>query len=287
MGRSGSIPCSGSGKKGRKMVRWRGIWKKRESWNIGKNSQLPVLDYDRYHLSWKERGKYLAEGTFLCGITSYVFYRNWKAFLIFLPFGILFPEIKKKELKKKRKERLASEFKEGIRVLSSSLGAGYSIEYAFIHSAEELKAVFGSDSLIVREFSHIAQQLQWNRPVEELLQDFGRRSGLEDIRNFSQVFQAAKRSGGHLSSIMDYTAGIIRDKIQVQEDIQAATASRRMEQKVMSVLPYGVALYVDAASPGFFQVMYTTGTGRLVMTVCLGIYAAALVLADRILDIEV
>ena len=245
------------------------------------------MDYDRYRLSWKEWGRYLTEGILFCGATAYVFYRSWAAFLIFLPFGIVFPQIKKKELKKKRKEKLASEFKEGIRVLSSSLSAGYSVENAFFQSTEELISMLGKDSLIVCEFSYLTQQLRWNRPVEELLMDFGRRSGLEDVKNFSQVFQAAKRNGGRLGSIMDYTAGIIRDKIQVQEDIRAATASRRMEQRIMSMLPYGVALYVDIASPGFFQVMYTTATGRAVMTACLAIYLAALVMAERILDIEV
>lgn len=86
---------------------------------------------------------------------------------------------------------------------------------------------------------------------------------------------------------MDYTAGVIRDKMQVQEDIRAATASRRLEQSVMSCLPYAIVLYIDSASPGFFDAMYTTGAGRVIMTGCLLCHLAAVAMAWRILRIEV
>lgn len=220
-------------------------------------------------------------------LTAYVFYRNLKAFLIFLPFGACVPFFMKKQWKKKRLERLSGEFKEGIRVLSASLGSGYSVENAFRASVEELTILFGEEGLIVREFSYIVSQMGLNRPVEGLLADFGRRSGLEDVQNFAEIFQLAKRSGGHLGAIMDYTAGVMGDKMQIQEDIRTATASRRMEQRVMSCLPYAIVLYVDMTSPGFFDVMYTTGAGRAVMTACLLCYGAALVISWRILEIEV
>ena len=126
-----------------------------------------------------------------------------------------------------------------------------------------------------------------NQPVEGLFLDFGRRSGSQEADSFAQVLAAARRSGGELVEIIGHTAGIIRDKMQVQEDIRTATASRRMEQRIMSGLPFGIVLYVDLTSPGFFDVMYTTGAGRMVMTVCLGIYLTAVAAAWKILEIEV
>ena len=63
-----------------------------------------------------------------------------------------------------------------------------------------------------------------NRPVELLLADMGRRSGIQDVDQFARVFAAAKRSGGELTDIISQTAGIIRDKIQVQEEIHTLTA---------------------------------------------------------------
>ena len=50
-----------------------------------------------------------------------------------------------------------------------------------------------------------------NRPVELLLADMGRRSGIQDIDQFAR-FCSCKRSGGELTDIISQTAGIIRDK---------------------------------------------------------------------------
>lgn len=126
-----------------------------------------------------------------------------------------------------------------------------------------------------------------NRPVELLLADMGRRSGIQDIDQFAQVFAAAKRSGGELTDIISQTAGIIRDKIQVQEEIYTMTAARVFEQKIMNGIPFGIILYIDLTSPSFFQTMYHTWLGRICMTVCLGVYVGAVYLAKRILDIPI
>ena len=133
----------------------------------------------------------------------------------------------------------------------------------------------------------ISGGVRMNRPVEQLLMEFGARSGLEDVDHFAQVFAAARRSGGELVGIIHYTAGIIRDKVQVQEEIHTITASKVFEQKIMNSIPFLIVLYIDLTSPGFFRVMYETYMGRVVMTVCLAVYLGALILSKKVLEIEV
>ena len=203
------------------------------------------------------------------------------------PLGLAYPFWHKKELCRQRKEELKSEFKEGILVLSALLGAGYSMENAIEAGAAELAALYGQQGMLVREFAYMAKQVRLNCTVEQVLGDFAERSGVEEISSFAQVFIAAKRNGGDMVAIMNRTAESIRDKIQVHEEICTMTASRRFEQKIMNLLPFLIILYVDITSPGFFSLMYTTATGRLIMTGCLATYAAACWLSGRILNITV
>lgn len=179
------------------------------------------------------------------------------------------------------------QFKESMMILASSLSAGYSIENAMAVSVEELTALYGKKGLITKEFVFMVQQVQMNRPIEKLLEDFAGRSGLEDIQSFAEVFSVAKRSSGDLGSIMRHTAEIIRDKMQVREEIITMTASRQFEQKIMNMIPFGIVFYVESASPGFFDQMYGTGLGRVLMTGCLAVYLTAYIMAKRILEIEV
>ena len=71
-----------------------------------------------------------------------------------------------------------------------------------------------------------------NQTFEEALGDFAERSGLDDVKNFADVFLAARKSGGELMKIIARTAEIIGEKIRIQEEILTATASRRMERNL-------------------------------------------------------
>lgn len=99
---------------------------------------------------------------------------------------------KEKELALQRQEELRRQFKEAVLILSSSLGAGYSVENAFAGSLRELEELYGREGMITKEFSYIAHQLRMNRTVETLLAEFADRSGLEEIKNFpiSLLFQS-------------------------------------------------------------------------------------------------
>lgn len=199
----------------------------------------------------------------------------------------MYPVHERTKKRKKRQLTLASQFKEGMAVLASALSAGYSVENALAVSEQELSLLYGREGLITREFSGMVQQLRMNRTAEQLLSDLADRSGLEDIWNFSEVFSAAKRSGGDLGNIMRHTADVIRDKMQVKEEITTLTASKQFEQKIMNMIPFFIVFYVDSTSPGFFSQMYGTGLGRMLMSVCLVVYLAAYAMSQKILAIEV
>lgn len=223
----------------------------------------------------------------MCGLFAYTFYRSWKVFLAALPAAFFYPLWERRRRKEKRQAMLASQFKDGMMILASGLSAGYSIENALTAGEQELTLLYGADGMITREFAGMAQQIRINRPVEQLLMDFAKRSGLEDVQNFAEVFSVAKRSGGDLGGIMRHTADMIRDKMQVREEIATLTASKQFEQKIMNMIPFLIVFYVDISSPGFFEQMYGTGLGRMLMSGCLVVYLAAYVLAQKILAIEV
>jgi len=247
-----------------------------------------MTDYSVYKLSILEWIKYGALGIVIAGILSYIFYRSWIAFAVLaVPGVILFPIYERRVLLLNRRRRLASEFREGITILSSALFAGYSMENAMIESAAELRMLLGENSLIVPEFDYINHRVSTNIPIETAWQEFADRSSIDDIRNFVQVIKTAKRSGGELNSIIARSADTIGDKIQIKEEIVTMTAAKRFEQKIMDVIPIAIVLYIDLTSPGFFNTLYSGVAGRIIMSICLVVYIAAICLSQKILEIEI
>ncbi|ETP72220.1 hypothetical protein UYO_1821 [Lachnospiraceae bacterium JC7] len=199
----------------------------------------------------------------------------------------MYPFFIRKTLIEKRRRELLNQFKESLSVLSSFLSAGYSTENAFHAAIPELRNMFGERALIVTEFEAIVNGFNLNKPLEVMLSDFAFRSGLDDITNFAETFNIAKRNGGNLVHIITHTAGIIRDKVQIIEDIKTLNASKIYEQRMMNIIPFVIIIYMNMTSPDFFVSLYTTFLGRVTMTICLFIYFLSIFLANRIMSIEV
>lgn len=258
---------------------------KQKTKSIGQSGEL--TDYESYHLSIQEWAAYTGVGILACMAAAYVFYRSRLIFFLFLPAGFFYPFYKRKGLKEERKEELRVQFKEAIRLLASSVSAGYSVENAFDACIGELEDLYGKSGMITEEFSYIAGQLRMNRTVEQLLMDFSERSGLEEIRNFAEIFAVSKRSRGELVSVVNHAVRVISGKIQVREEIITMTAEKKLEQRFMNLMPFFIVFYIDLSFPGFFNQMYQTAAGRIVMTVCLALYLLACYLSNRIMQIEI
>ena len=286
---NGEIRLSPIRKAGRLLPdRWKEHLSRLADLKGGADSREEVLsDYRVYHLTGQEWIRYLLEGTAVCAVTAYVFYRSFLAFVLMLPAGMLRPFFKRRELCRRRKEELRLQFKEAIQIVASALAAGYSVENAFIASVRDLEEQYGKEGMITREFSYLASQLKMNRTVEALLSSFAKRSGLDEVENFSVIFTVSKRSRGELASVVHHVVHVISDRIQVREEILTMTAEKQFEQRIMNLMPYLIVLYVDLSSPGFFSQMYETAVGRVVMTGCLVVYLLAWRVSGKILQIEV
>ena len=73
----------------------------------------------------------------------------------------------------------------------------------------------------------------------------------------------------------------------VKKEIEATLAAKKSEQMIMSLMPAGIILYLQLASPGFLDILYGNPFGICAMTVCLAVYGAAYWMGKRIVEIEV
>ena len=252
---------------------------------MSKSYRLP--DYAEYHFSLKEGTLASLEGVFLVAVIGYFFYRSWFACVLLLPVFILFMREKKKDMAKKRRQELSLQFKDLVLALSANVKAGYSIENALRESYRDVELLYGTDSPICLEVRHMLRGLENNMILEKLLYDLGVRSRLPDIMQFADVFLIAKRSGGNLTEILEKTAGVIEQKIETDKEIQLMIGARKMEQRIMNMVPFLIIFYIGTTSRGFFDVLYHNLVGVVVMTVCLLFYGTAYLLSKRIVEIEV
>ena len=246
-----------------------------------------LTDYRIFRLNSRDVCVVFITALAAAAITAYIFYKSIAAFFLLLPVtGTVAFLYFRMEFRKRRDERLAVEFKDSISSISGYISAGYSLENAFLEVYKEKLEGSDRSSPMLSELSHIAKGIRLNMSIEELLTDFSIRSANDDIRSFVQVLNLSKRSGGDLREIVERTAGVIRDKVQVREDIRTATQAVRFEQNIMSVIPIFIILYIDLSSSGFLGPLYNGVAGRAVMTAALIMMAASLIISRKISDIR-
>ena len=139
----------------------------------------------------------------------------------------------------------------------------------------------------MKELSLVMKGLRNNVTLERLLTDLGERSGNPDVAEFAQVFAVAKRSGGNMTQMIGDTAEVIGERLSVENEIDVLLASKKMEAKIMEVVPFFIILYIGITSPGFFDPLYHNMTGILIMTGALALYLFAYLLSEKIIRVEV
>lgn len=241
----------------------------------------------RYQFGGKDRWCCVGMSLLLSAAISYLFYKSVWGMAV-LPISYLM--IRRRWIRReqeKRKGEIALEFKDAMQVVTTSLTAGYSMENAWREAEKELMERYGEGTLVGKEFEKMNASVRLNVPLEQLLVTFAKESEVEDILTFAEVFSFAKRGGGDFVRIIGTTTRHMREKVEIMQEIETVIAAKKMEQKIMNVVPLGILFYFNLASPEFLSVLYGNLLGVLVMTMALGAYVGAFKLAEHVLEIEV
>lgn len=245
------------------------------------------MDYKRYRLSKKEAAIVILESIAISVLISKLFFDSFWG-MTASPAILLIMWKKTIEQKlEERNKKVAMEFQTMLKNVSSSLLAGFSLENAFVEAEKELKQMYGEKSYMFLELKNINKKVGMNIPLEEPLEDLAERTGMEDIYNFIDILSFAKRAGGNFVEIIDNTINKMWAKYETAREIDVAISAKKLEQKVMSVIPVVLLAYMKLTSAEYMSVLYGNVAGVLFMTVCLLAYGGAIYLAGKILQIKV
>lgn len=247
-----------------------------------------LTDYNVYIMSKKERNVYMILAMTAIFIVGYIFYENLILAGVICLAGIKFPELRTKQIIKKRKADLTIQFKDWLYSLASSMSAGRSIEMAFKDSYRDLELIYPNpETPIMKELIHMIRCIEMNETVENVLEEFAQRTHIEDIMNFADVVRISKRTGGNLVNVIRSTSNVIGDKIETKVDIETTLSGKKFESRILCCMPIFMVLVLTMTSYDYMELVFTTFVGHAVMTVSIIMFAVAFLLGEKIMDIEV
>lgn len=245
------------------------------------------IDYGVYHLNSVERIYALLTSASFLFCIGYIFYRSILLAILLTPACLGYPTIRAKQLNKRRKDELKLQFKDSLQSLSASLQAGNSFESSIRNAVADLHIQYETDAYIVQEYEVIARKLESNETVEKAFRDFAVRSHLDEILGFAETLEICKRTGGNLVTAVKISSEIISDKIEVLNEIHGILNQKKLEQRILTVMPVVLILMLSMSAKDFMQPVFTEVIGRIVMTFSIVIFGAAYFIAEKITNIEV
>ncbi len=267
-------------------------------------TNMQTLNYKVYYMGALEKIGYFLLGFVVGAAVGYLFYGglgkdeygNPTALTYILNAAVMgivgilagrfFLPIRTKQILEKRKRELNEQFRSMLEGLTTSLGAGNNVMDSFLNVQEDLKMQYEEDAYILREVEVIINGVQNNVAIEDLLYDFGVRSGNDDIMNFAQVFRVSYRKGGNIRDIIQNTHSILSQKMEIREDIETMVSSNKMEQNIMVVMPIILVGLIKGTSPEFAE-NFATLTGVISTTLGVVCFVGAYILGQKILDIKI
>lgn len=266
-------------------------------------TNIPTLNYKVYRMKFVEKILYFLVAFAAGAAVGYLFYGGigknqygdpttltWVLnitipTIVGLIAGRLYLPIRTKSIIDKRRRKLNRQFRDMLDSLTTSLGAGKNITDSFISVYEDLKVQYDADAYILKELEVIISGIHNNIAIEDLLEDFGRRSDNGDILSFANVFKISYRKGGNIKDIIRNTHEILSDKMEISEDIETMVTSNKMEQSIMIFMPIALIGVIKMMSPEF-AANFVTPTGIISTTVSIVIFVIAYFIGKAVLNIK-
>jgi len=245
-------------------------------------------NYDEYDLTKKESWLFYISCGLLLFVTGMLFYKNIIISVVLVAATLPLKKYYSKSVAKKRKAELAIQFKDLLYSLSASFATGRHMISALEEAYENLLLIYKRDDMIMVEIKHICDCLIVNKQSEEeVLYDFAKRSGINDIMNFIEVYFTCRNTGGDIQKVVNDTASVITDRIDISREIDAITAQKKYEARILTFIPLLLIAFLQLTSPDYIAPLYSTVKGVLIMTVCIGMIAVAFVWSMKISEIRV
>lgn len=229
----------------------------------------------------------LAKSGILFGLITWLFYNSWYVVILYPLYLAGYLSVWNRDCCREKEEAFCVQFRDGMKALASSLRAGYSIENGLRETLKDVELIYGKDARLRKELYYMVRQLDMNVSMEEVLRGLAKRVPQEDVESFVTIFSTAGKYGGDSIGVIQNSVKILCDKMEVRQEIRILMAAKQFEFKVMTVIPFGIILYMRMAFGDFMRVLYGNLLGAAIMSVCLLIYLGAWIYGKKITDIEI
>jgi tight adherence protein B len=181
--------------------------------------------------------------------------------------ALLYPRLAQKKKREKLKEVFILQFRDAILSIANSLKAGASLQTALMRCQYDLEKQIGKKKLkpLLIELEKLNNNIKFGLSVDEALLRFKEQNDYEEVQQFIDATLITKSKGGNLTEVIENISQMISDKITIQQEIKLATAQKRMEARILTIMPIALVFLIMLLNPSYLAPMYQSWFGTTLL----------------------
>lgn len=203
-------------------------------------------------------------------ISGWLFYANYLAMLICGMLGLLSYNMALNRYCDYCDQRLLDEFNDLTIVLITGLQSGKSLENILLKLCdEESLNNWEQFSFMRMSLGSWREKLALGERGTAFFKSLGKESGIQEIENFSDLLHCCSVHGSSQVEVIRMFHHYLREQRIMSKRIEVVITQKRLEHQLVGVAPLVFLAYLRATTSDFLEPLYTTFSGRLIMTFAL------------------
>lgn len=240
------------------------------------------LEEDRRFVRMSTSGRAIAAGQALIGgaLVLGSLLLAEPMLLAAVPVVLAAPILVLRQRREKRILAVEAQLPSWLLILANGLRAAPSLGEAIRQSIPLVEAPLSE------ELDVAVKEMRLGMSLDTAVVAMGQRLRSVTVRGALASILAGRETGGELSSILERTAASIREMTRLEGVLRAKTAEGRSQAYVLGAIPFFLIVAIQWIDPHWLDPLTRTSLGLLVTAVSMGLWVSAILLARRILAVD-
>jgi tight adherence protein B len=138
-----------------------------------------------------------------------------------------------------------------------------------------------------QEVERVVKEMRVGNTLEQSLVNMSARIGSRTIDSALSAVLVGLQVGGNLPIVLENTAATIREMNRLEGVVRTKTSEGKAQLWVLAIFPFAICLAFNWVQPGYFDPLQKTFVGYIVITVAMLFWISSLVLALKVLRVDI
>ncbi|MCL2655253.1 MAG: type II secretion system F family protein [Coriobacteriia bacterium] len=177
-------------------------------------------------------------------------------------------------------DRMRAAVPELLDQLAQTLRAGLSLSQAILRIEEQPNAALSG------LLHALSVDLSLGYSVSESLERFQAKVPLPELRMVALALELQHRTGGNIAELLERSAGLQRQSLQMLRSLRAQTAQGRMSVRLVVIIPLALVAIMAVTLPDYLGSFLSSGLGLVLAALACALLGLGFIGVRRVVNIE-